>query len=74
MMKSLKNMFKQDKEKYVVPKCVHDYIPVSEIWEDGIFKVGNKFTKTFKFADINYHKRNCKVSLHSSLFRNLCVL
>ena len=54
MMKSLKNMFKQDKEKYVVPKCVHDYIPVSEIWEDGIFKVGSKFTKTFKFADINY--------------------
>ena len=39
MMKSLKNMFKQDKEKYIVPKCVHDYIPVSEIWEYGIFKV-----------------------------------
>ena len=54
MMKSLKNMFKQDKEKYVVPKCVHDYIPVSGIWEDGIFKCGSKFSKTFKFADINY--------------------
>ena len=54
MMKSLKNMFKQDKEKYVVPKCVHDYIPVSGIWEDGIFKCGNKFSKTYKFADINY--------------------
>ena len=54
MMKSLKNMFKQDKEKYVVPKCVHDYILVSGIWEDGIFKCGNKFSKTYKFADINY--------------------
>lgn len=39
---------------FLAGKCVHDYIPVSEIWEDGIFKVGNKFTKTFKFADINY--------------------
>ena len=54
MMKSLKTMFKQDKEKYTVPRCVHDYIPVSGIWEDGIFRVGNKFTKSFKFADINY--------------------
>ena len=45
MMKSLKNMFKQDKEKYIVPKCVHDYIPVTEIWEDGIFKCGKSTEK-----------------------------
>ena len=43
MMKSLKNMLKQDKEKYTVPRAVHDYIPITAIWEDGIFKVGNKF-------------------------------
>ena len=54
MMKSLKNMLKQDKEKYTVPKSVHDYIPITAIWEDGIFKVGNKFAKTFRFTDINY--------------------
>ena len=47
MMKSLKNMLKQDKEKYTVPRSVHDYIPISAIWEDGIFKVGNKFAKPF---------------------------
>ena len=40
MMKSLKNMLKQDKEKYTVPRSVHDYIPITAIWEDGIFKVG----------------------------------
>ena len=40
-MKSLKNMLKQDKEKYTVPRSVHDYIPITAIWEDGIFKVGN---------------------------------
>ena len=53
-MKSLKAMLKQDKEKYTVPKSVHDYIPITAIWEDGIFKVGNKFAKTFRFTDINY--------------------
>lgn len=53
MMKSLKNMLKQDKEKYTVPKSVHDYIPITAIWEDGIFKVGNKYAKTFRFTDIN---------------------
>ena len=54
MMKSLKNMMKQEKEKYVIPKSVKDYIPITTIWKDGIFKVGNKFSKTYKFSDVNY--------------------
>ena len=54
MMKALRNMIKQDKEKYTVPKSVHDYIPITAIWEDGIFRIGNKFAKTFRFSDINY--------------------
>ncbi len=54
MMKSLKNMLRQDKEAYKVPKSVHDYIPITAIYPDGIFRVGSRFTKTFKFEDINY--------------------
>jgi len=54
MMKSLKTMLRQDKEKYAVPKSVRDYIPITAIWKDGIFKVGNKFAKTYKFTDVNY--------------------
>ncbi|MBQ7647375.1 MAG: TraE family protein, partial [Clostridia bacterium] len=54
MMKSLKTMMKQDKEQYKVPKTVQDYVPITSVYEDGIFKVGNRFTKTFKFEDINY--------------------
>ncbi|MDO5571835.1 MAG: ATP-binding protein [Bacteroidales bacterium] len=54
-MKSLKVLFKQDKEKYIVPKGVQDTIPVNKIWEDGIFLVGkNKYSKCYKFTDINY--------------------
>ena len=55
MIKTMKMLFKQDKEKFVVPKGVQDSIPVKAIYSDGIFRVGkNKYTKTYKFEDINY--------------------
>ncbi len=55
MIKTLRNLFQQDKEKFRVPKSVQQAIPVQIIWEDGIFLVGkNKYTKTYKFTDINY--------------------
>ena len=55
MMKTLKKIFRLDKEKFKVPRCVQDIIPVKAIWEDGIFLVGkNKYSKSFKFLDINY--------------------
>lgn len=54
MIKTLKISIKQDKEKYRVPRKVQDVIPISCIWPDGIFKVGNKFSQTFHFSDINY--------------------
>ena len=54
-MKTLKKIFKQDKEKFNVPKSVQDAIPVKTIWQDGIFLVGkNKYSKCYKFSDINY--------------------
>ena len=54
-MKTLKTLFKQDKEKYKVPKGVQDIIPISKVWEDGIFLSGkNKYSKSFAFTDINY--------------------
>ena len=54
MMKSVSNILKTDKERYKVPKTVQDVIPIKRIWTDGIFLVGNKFTKSWKFRDINY--------------------
>ena len=54
-IKTLKNLFRQDKERFVVPKSVQQAIPISCIWEDGIFLVGrNKYARTYKFTDINY--------------------
>ena len=44
MIKTLKKIFKLDKEKFKVPKSVQDIIPAKAIWEDGIFLVGkNKY-------------------------------
>ncbi len=54
MMKSIKSVMRQDKERYRVPRKVQDVIPISCIWNDGIFKLGGKFSKTFRFTDINY--------------------
>ena len=55
MIKTLAKLFKQEKEKFVVPKGVQDVIPINAIYDDGIFKVGkDKFSKSFKFTDINY--------------------
>ena len=54
MIKSIKTIQSTDKEKYRVPKKVQDLIPIKRIWADGIFQVGSKFVKSWKFADINY--------------------
>ena len=54
-MKTFLKLLKKDKEEIIVPKSVQDSIPVISIWKDGIFKVGkNKYSKCFKFTDINY--------------------
>lgn len=54
MIKTLRRTMKQDKERFVIPKSVQQAIPIRVIWPDGIFAVGNKFSKSFRFADINY--------------------
>ena len=54
MVKSVNKILKRDKEKYMVTRVVQDVIPIRRIWEDGIFLVGNNYTKSWKFTDVNY--------------------
>lgn len=55
MIKTLRTIFKQDKEKFRIPRSVQQVIPIQAVWADGVFQVGrNKFTRTYKFMDINY--------------------
>ena len=68
MIKTLKNLLKQDKERYSVPRKVQDVIPIQRIWKDGIFQVGNRFSKTYKFSDINYLvRKRCKPERNSGV-------
>jgi hypothetical protein len=59
-MKTLTKLFRQDREPFAVPKSVQDAIPIRAVYEDGVFLVsgnaalGGKFSKTFRFEDINY--------------------
>ena len=53
-MKAIKEVLRQDRESYRIPHRVQDVIPIRRIWSDGIFLVGNRYAKTFKFTDINY--------------------
>ena len=55
MLKTLKNVMKQDKERFHIPRSVQQAIPIQTIWKDGIFLVGrNKYAKTYRFTDINF--------------------
>ena len=53
-MKAIEQVMKKDQEPYRVPKRVQDVIPIKCMWRDGIFLVGTRYSKTFKFTDINY--------------------
>lgn len=56
MIKTLKQIMRQDRDGFSLPKGVQDIIPVTRIYEDGIFQVGkNKYSKMFRFDDINYY-------------------
>lgn len=54
MSRALNRIFKQDKERMFIPRSVQQVIPAKCIWPDGIWLVGNKYSKCWRFSDINY--------------------
>ena len=54
MIKSLKAIIARDKGRYAVPRTVRDLTPINCVWNDGIFRCGKVFTKSYRFSDINY--------------------
>ena len=62
-MRPVKRVLRMDKEKYKVPRKVQDVIPIKCMWEDGIFQTGTRFSKSFKFTDINYRVSSKSVKL-----------
>lgn len=55
MLKTLKMISRQEKEKLKVPRSVQDLIPVRTVYLDGIFEVAQgKYSRSYRFDDINY--------------------
>lgn len=54
MIKSFSKLKKQNKEEFRIPKTTQDVISVDTVYKDGIFKIGNRYTKSYRFLDINY--------------------
>ena len=54
MIKTLSKAQKMECEKFRIPRSVQDAIPIRRIFADGIFQVGNQYSKTWSFTDINY--------------------
>ena len=53
MIKTLVRIIKQDKERFVIPKGVQKPSRFA-LFGRTEFLVGNKFSKTYRFVDINY--------------------
>lgn len=54
MIKSYEKIRKRNKEKFKVPKSVQSLIDAEVVYKDGLFKMGNRFSKSYRFQDVNY--------------------
>ena len=54
MMKSLLAANRSEKDSFRIPRSVQQSIPIRRIFADGIWQVGQKYSKTWRFSDINY--------------------
>jgi type IV secretory pathway VirB4 component len=72
LIKTLKRITGADQEQFVLPKSVQDMIPIKTLYKDGMFKVGRKYSKTFKFNDINY--RVASKDDQMEMFMSYCEL
>ena len=75
MIKTLKTLFKQDKEKFIVPKSVQAVIPLKTMWEDGIFLVGrNKYAMILSISVDTFFTRISIPKLQHPEIHNISVV
>ena len=67
MIKTLSKAQKMEREKFRIPRSVQDAIPIRRIFADGIFQVGNQYSKTWSFTDINYAIASKEDNLYKAL-------
>lgn len=57
MIKTLAAANKSEREHFKIPRSVQQSIPIQRIYRDGIWMVNGKYSRTWRFADINYSVR-----------------
>ena len=53
-MKSLAAANQSERDTFAIPRSVQQSIPIRRIYGDGIWQVGRKHSRTWRFTDINY--------------------
>lgn len=43
-----------ERDTFSIPQSVQKSIPINKVYKDGIFQVSGKFSKTWRFFDVNY--------------------
>ncbi|MBN2878392.1 MAG: DUF87 domain-containing protein, partial [Clostridia bacterium] len=71
MIKTLKKI-SGNHEKFRVPQSVQDLIPIQTLYKDGVFRCNGKFSKTYRFNDINYRVASKDDQLE--MFMSYCEL
>ena len=54
MIKSLVAANRSEQDQFAIPRSVQQSIPIRKIYADGIWQVGRKHSKTWRFSDVNY--------------------
>lgn len=54
LIKSLMAANKSERDSFHIPRSVQESIPVKRIYGDGIWQVGRKHSRTWRFSDVNY--------------------
>ena len=54
MIKTLIAANRSEREKFAIPRSVQRSIPIQRIYHDGIWQVGGKYSRSWRFVDINY--------------------
>ena len=59
-----------ERDTFTIPKSVQKSIPINKVYKDGIFQVSGKFSKTWRFFDVNYKVASTEKQLE--LFMAYC--
>lgn len=60
-----------ERDAFSVPRSVQKSIPIKRVYKDGIFEVSGKFSKTWRFFDVNY--KVASPEKQEDLFKAYCA-